>query len=39
MMLSLQNLITRYYGIKLGGSVLKREGSPLEGYLESSADL
>lgn len=39
MMLSLQNLITRNHGIKLGGSVLKREGNPLEGYLESSDDL
>jgi transposase len=39
MMLSLQNLVTRHHGVKLGGSVLKRLGNPLEGYLEAHDDL
>lgn len=32
MLLSLQNMMTRNHGIKLGGGILKRQGNPLVGY-------
>jgi transposase len=39
MILSLQNMITRNHGVKLGSSVLKRNANVLEGYLDFNDDL